>query len=200
MKSGRAWLLTNSKENKLARKILLGVTGSIAAYMACDLVNRLVESHAEVRCVMTREAQEFIRPLSLEVLSGHPVYTDLFASGQTQGPLHTTLAQWADLVLVAPCSANLIGKLAHGIFDDLLTCIVSATEAKVVICPAMSEGMYKRPVVQANLAALKRWGVHCVGPVKGHLACKIEGIGHLASSEEIVTVVKKLLRSHADPS
>ena len=162
--------------------------------MACDLVNRFVEEKYQVRCVMTREAQEFVRPLSFEVLSGHEVYTDLFSSGQVEGPLHTFLAQWADLVLISPCSANVIGKLAHGIYDDLLTCIVSATQSKVMVCPAMSEGMYQKPVVQGNIATLKKWGVHFLGPVKGHLTCKIEGIGHIAETEEIVSAVKRLVR------
>ncbi|MBI4436736.1 MAG: hypothetical protein HY590_04935 [Candidatus Omnitrophica bacterium] len=175
-------------------KILLGVTGSIACYMACDLVNRLVEEKLQVRCVMTQEAQEFVRPLSFEVLSGHEVYTDLFRSGQVEGPLHTVLAQWADLILISPCSANVIGKLAHGIYDDLLTCIVSATEAKVVLCPAMSEVMYQKPIVQANIASLKKWGCHFVGPIKGHLTCKIEGVGHITKTEEIVAAVKRLIR------
>lgn len=176
------------------RKILLGMTGSIACYMSCDLVNRLKESRYEVRCVMTREAQEFVRPLTVEVLSGHRVYTELFGEGQVAGPVHTELAQWADLVLISPCSANLIGKLAHGIYDDLLSCILSATRAKVVLCPAMSDVMYRQPVVQANLSALKKLGVRFVGPVKGHLTCNIEGLGHIATAEMIVSAVKKLLR------
>ena len=162
--------------------------------MACDLVNRLVEARYQVRCVMTKEAQEFVRPLTFEVLSGHEVYTDLFGGRQAEGPLHTSLAQWADLVLISPCSANIIGKLAHGIYDDLLSCIVSATEAKVVLCPAMSEVMYKHPVVQANIASLKKLGYRFIGPVKGHLTCKIEGVGHIAGTEEMMTAVRKCFR------
>ena len=176
------------------KKIILGLTGSIACYMACDLVNRLVESHHQVRCVMTEEAQEFVRPLTFEVLSRQKVYTGLFDGDQTLGPLHTALAQWADLVLISPCSANLIGKLAHGIYDDLLTCVVSATQARVMLCPAMSDVMYRQSPVQMNIASLKKLGCHFVGPVKGHLTCNIEGLGHVATTEEIVTAVKRLLR------
>lgn len=176
------------------KKILLGLTGSIACYMACDLVNRLVERRYEVRCVMTKEAQEFVRPLTFEVLSGQTVYTDLFQQGQTQGPLHTALAEWADVVVLSPCSANLIGKLAHGIYDDLLTCIVSATRAKVLICPAMSEVMYRQPAVQANIASLKKLGYHFLGPIQGHLTCKVEGVGHIATAEDILAAVQRLFR------
>ena len=191
----RGWSPISVRENRLAKsKILLGVTGSIACYMACDLVNRLAEEEYQIRCVMTHEAQEFVRPLSFEVLSGHAVYTGLFSSGQVEGPLHTVLAQWADLVLISPCSANMIGKLAHGMYDDLLTCIVSATQAKVMICPAMSEVMYQKPAVQGNIATLKKWGVHFLGPVKGHLTCKMEGVGHIAETGEIVAAVKRLVR------
>ena len=162
--------------------------------MACDLVNRLKENGFQVRCVMTRGAQEFVRPLTFEVLSRERVYTDLFERDQTEGPLHTALALWADLVLISPCSANLIGKLAHGIYDDLLTCIVSATRAKVILCPAMSDVMYQQAAVLANIRSLKRWGHHFVGPVKGHLTCNIEGLGHIATTEEALACVKKLLR------
>ena len=162
--------------------------------MACDLVNRLVENGFQVRCVMTREAQEFVRPMTFEVLSRERVYTDLFEKDQTEGPLHTALALWADLVLISPCSANLIGKLTHGIYDDLLTCIVSATRAKVILCPAMSDVMYQQPAVQSNIRSLKKLGVHFVGPVKGHLTCHIEGLGHIATTEEILAFVKRLLR------
>ena len=162
--------------------------------MSCDLVNRLVESGFQVRCVMTREAEEFVRPLTFEVLSRERVYGDLFEKDQTEGPLHTALALWADLVLISPCSANLIGKLAHGIYDDLLTCIVSATRAPVIFSPAMSDVMYQKPPVQDNIRFLKKMGHHFVGPVKGHLTCNIEGIGHVASTEDILGSVKRLLR------
>lgn len=162
--------------------------------MTCDLVNRLTERSYQVRCVMTKEAGEFIRPLSLEVLSRHKVYTDLFEAGQVEGPVHTTLARWADLILVSPCSANLIGKLAHGIYDDLLTCIIAATKARLLLCPAMSDVMFEQPVVKNNIASLKKLGTHFVGPVKGHLTCNIEGLGHIATTEEILSAVKRLLR------
>jgi len=173
------------------KKILLGVTGSIASYMACDLVNRLKDEQYKVRCVLTQEAQAFIQPLTFEVLSRETVYTDLFRPGQTEGPIHTALAQWADGIVVFPCSANLIGKLAHGLYDDLLSCVISATRAKMILCPAMSDVMYEQPAVQANIASLKKFGVQFVGPVTGHLTCNIEGLGHVASVEETLTAIKK---------
>lgn len=175
------------------RKILLGLTGSIACYVSADLVNRLVEKGYEVTCVMTEEATRFVRPLTFEVLSGHAVLTDMFASPQRGGPLHTEVAQTSDLVLIAPATANVIAKLASGIADDLLTCSVLATRAKILICPAMNENMYQHPVTQENIAKLRKLGYRFLGPVKGHLTCKIEGIGHFAPVDAIVREVGKLL-------
>ena len=175
------------------RKILLGLTGSIACYVSADLVNRLVEKGFDVTCAMTKEAAHFVQPLTFEVLSGHPVLVDMFASPQGEGPLHTTVAQTSDLVLIAPCTANVIAKLAAGIADDVLTCAVLATRAKILICPAMNENMYQHPVTQENIEKLKKLGYRFLGPVKGHLTCKIEGIGHFAPVEAIVREVGKLL-------
>ena len=176
------------------RNILLGLTGSIACYVSADLVNRLVEKDYDVTCVMTKEAVHFVQPLTFEVLSGHPVLIDMFASPQGKGPLHTTLAQTSDLVLIAPCTANVLGKLAHGIADDILTCSVLATRAKVLICPAMNENMYQHPITQENIGKLKTLGYRFLGPIHGHLTCKIEGIGHFTTVDSIVREVGKLLR------
>ncbi len=175
------------------KKILLGLTGSIACYVSADLVNRLVEKGHEVTCVMTREATHFVQPLTFEVLSGHPVAIDMFASPQ-ETPIHTTLAQTSDLILIAPCTANVIGKLAAGIADDILTCSVLATKAKVLICPAMNENMYNHPITQDNIAKLKKLGYRFLGPIRGHLTCKIEGVGHFAPVDAIVREVEALLR------
>ena len=176
------------------RKILLGLTGSIACYVSADLVNRLVEKGYEVHCVMTREATHFVQPLTFEVLSGHPVLIDMFASPQGTGPLHTTLAQTSELILIAPATANVIGKLAGGLADDILTCSVLASRSKVLICPAMNENMYTHPTTQENIAKLKKLGVRFLGPIQGHLTCKIEGIGHFATVDAIVREVGGLLR------
>ena len=174
------------------RKILLGLTGSIACYVSADLVNRLVEKSYDVTCVMTKEATHFVQPLTFEVLSGHPVYTDMFASPQ-KTPLHTTLAQTADLVLIAPATANVLAKLASGIADDILTCSVLATKAKVLLCPAMNETMYNHPLTQENIGKLKKLGCRFLGPIQGHLTCKIEGVGHFATVDSIVREVHTLL-------
>ena len=174
------------------RKILLGLTGSIACYVSADLVNRLVEKGYDVTCVMTKEATHFVQPLTFEVLSGHPVHIDMFASPQ-KTPLHTTLAQTADLVLIAPATANVFAKLAVGIADDILTCSVLATKSKVLLCPAMNENMYNHPVTQENIGKLKKLGYHFLGPIQGHLTCKIEGVGHFATVDAIVREVHTLL-------
>ena len=175
------------------RGILLGLTGSIACYVSADLVNRLIEKGYDVTCVMTKEATQFVQPLTFEVLSGHPVYLDMFASPQEK-PLHTTLAQGVDLVLIAPATANVIGKLASGIADDILTCSVLATKAKILICPAMNENMYNHPVTQENITKLKKLGYRFLGPIQGHLTCKLEGIGHFSTVDSIVREVGALLR------
>ena len=175
------------------KKILLGLTGSIACYVSADLVNPLVEQGHDVTCVMTKEATHFVQPLTFEVLSGHPVYADMFASPQ-ESPRHTTLAQVVDLVLIAPATANVLAKLAVGISDDILTCSVLATKAKVLLCPAMNENMYNHPVTQDNIGKLKKLGYRFLGPIKGHLTCKIEGIGHFATVDSIVREVNTLLR------
>ena len=175
------------------KKILLGLTGSIACYVSADLVNRLVEKGYDVTCVMTKEATHFVQPLTFEVLSGHPVSIDTFASPQER-TLHTTLAQTSDLVLIAPATANILAKLATGIADDILTCSVLATRAKVLICPAMNEAMYNHPVTQENIARLKKLGYRFLGPIRGHLTCKIEGVGHFATVDSIVREASALLR------
>lgn len=175
----------------MSAEIVLGVTGSIGAYKAADLVRRLREQGCSVTCVMTKEAREFITPLTLEVLSERPAYTDLFA-GHEPHVVHTQLADQANLVLIAPATANVIGKLAHGIADDLLTCLVLATRAPRLVAPAMNVHMYNHPVVQENIRTLRRLGFRFVGPAVGSLACGYEAIGHLAEVDEIVKAALQL--------
>ena len=183
----------------MALDIVLGVTGSIGAYKAADLVRRLREQDCAVTCVMTKEAREFITPLTLEVLSERPVYTDLF-SGHDPHVVHTTLADQAKLVLIAPATANLIGKLAHGIADDLLTCLVLATKAPLLLAPAMNVHMYHHPTVQDNIRMLRKLGHRFVGPAVGSLACGYEAIGHLAEVDEIVKAALQLAAPGRKPS
>ncbi len=171
---------------------MLGVTGSIPAYKAADLVRQLRERGVGVTCVMTKEAREFITPLTLQTLSERRVYTELF-SVEDAGVVHTALADRARLVLIAPATANLLGKLSHGLADDLLTCIALATTAPILIAPAMNVHMYNHATTRENLARLKRLGYHVVGPQIGKLACGYDALGHLAEVEEIVEATLRLL-------
>lgn len=176
------------------KEVLLGITGSIAAYKACDIINCLKRAGFNVIPLMTREAKYFISPLTLQTLSGNKVYEDMFALPDNFDPLHTSLAEKANLVLVAPATANFIGKLAGGICDDILSCVILATKAPVLIAPAMNDRMYNHKVVKANISRLKEFGYEFIGPVSGKLACGYVGMGHLAGVDEIVTRVKKVLR------
>lgn len=176
------------------KEVILGVTGSIASYLSCEIINQLRKKGHNVTVLMTREATEFITPLTLQTLSGNEVIKDLFAPPSQWNPLHTSLADKADLVLIAPATANIIGKLANGICDCLLSCVVLATKAKTLIAPAMNERMYEQKVVQENIQRLKSFGYKFIGPIKGHLVCGYEGMGHLARVEDIVSEVQRLLR------
>lgn len=173
------------------KQILICVTGSIAAYRVCDLIPDLREKGAEVTCVMTKSAREFITPLSLSALSGRKVHTEMF--GDYDGVVHTQLADHSDLILVMPASANFIARLAAGFADDLATCIILASRAKVLIVPAMNDVMFKNAVTQENIARLCKLGHEFVGPVKGRLACGREEMGHIASQESILTKISSIL-------
>jgi len=174
--------------------IILGVTGSVAAYKACDVIGGLKKMGLDVVVVMTKEATHFITPLTLQSLSCNKVYSEMFDRPAEWEPQHISLAARADLILIAPCSANIIGKIANGICDDLLTCTVISGKAKVLIAPAMNKNMYANSIVQDNITKLKTKGYKFIGPIKGHLACGTEGIGHIAEVQEILGEVKKLLR------
>ena len=175
-----------------SRTIVLGVTGGIACYKSCDLINRLRDDGWDVLVVMTKESKAFITPLTLQALSGHQVFDDLLHPVAGWDPIHTTLAERAALVLVSPATANLIGKIAHGLCDDLLSCVITATEAPVVFVPAMNDAMYRKRAVQENIALLTRRGYRFVPPTRGHLVCRTEGIGHVAEVETIVSEVRRI--------
>lgn len=175
------------------KNIILGVTASIAIYKACDLIRRLKEQNYNLTVVMTKEAEELIRPIVFQSLTGNKVYRGLFEETDTWEIEHISLAQKADLVLIAPATANIIAKLASGICDDLLTCVVCATSAPILVAPAMNTNMYSNRIVQDNIKKLKTVGYKFVGPVTGKLACGKSGIGCLAGVEEIVKEVKKIL-------
>ena len=174
------------------KKILLGVTGSIAAYKSADLIRRLRELGHKVSVTMTQEAEQFITPLTLACLSGEKINRNLFEDDQSWSMSHIALSQDADILLIAPATANIIGKIACGIADDVLTCTALATQAKIVIVPAMNEGMFKNQIVQANIQKLKDIGVLFVNPIVGKLACNIVGEGHIAEIEDIVKAVNSI--------
>lgn len=176
---------------------MLGVTGSIAAYKAADLVSRLTKLGHEVHVVMTNDAQEFITPLTLQTLSRQPVTTNLYDEKADWHPGHIELADKADLLVVAPATANVIAKFAHGIADDTLGAIHLATLAPVLIAPAMNGKMWKHPATQANVKTLQERKVEFIGPEEGMLACGYEGIGRLWPVEGIQESVTQLLESNS---
>lgn len=175
------------------KTIVVGVTGGIAAYKAAELVRLLVKDGAFVRVIMTKNAQEFITPLTLQTLSGNPVATETFNLTQESEIGHIRLADTTDLILIAPASADVIGKLAHGIADDLLTTVLLATIAPVLVAPAMNVHMYAHPAVQENIRILSQRGYRFVEPSEGFLACGYEGKGRLADPEDIVEEVRATL-------
>ncbi len=184
-----------SKELLSKRKVVLGVTGSVAAYKACDLVRKLKAAGAEVRVLMTANAQRFVGAETLQSLSGNMVLTDLFAAPWERLPAHISLRQWADIILVAPATANIIGKAASGVADDLLSTTILCAIEKVVFAPAMNSAMYDNPVVQENIKKLRRIGCHFVEPESGPLACGAEGPGRLADANVILDKLSEALRS-----
>ena len=179
-------MMTNAPE------VVLGVTGSIGAYKTGDLVRLLRDGGYAVTCVLTQRATKFISATTLQALSERKAYTDLFDPESPQ-IVHTALADHARVILVAPATANIIGKFANGLADDLLSCILLATRAKILFAPAMNVHMWQHPTVQRNVTTLKRLGVRFVGPDVGKLACGYEAIGHLAEVEEIVRALKQLV-------
>ena len=167
--------------------VVLGVTGSIAAYKACELVRLLMKRGDDVHVVMTEHARAFVTPLTFQTLSRNPVESDLFADPQDWKPGHISLAAAADLVVVAPATANILAKMAHGIADDLLSSTLLATKAPVVVAPAMNDGMWTNPATQANIATLAARGVRVVQPGTGELACGTEGVGRMAEPSVILS-------------
>ena len=190
----------NLKKNRplSGRKVVLGITGSIAAYKACGIVSRLRESGAEVFVVMTKSATHFVTPLTLQTLSGNRVYLNLFDLPEEWKLEHISLAERADLVLIVPATANTIAKLAAGMADDLLTATVLATKAPILVAPAMHETMYKNSFTQANIGKLKEKGFKFIGPGYGMLASGKIGLGRLASNDEIMETVKGILDREKD--
>jgi phosphopantothenoylcysteine decarboxylase/phosphopantothenate--cysteine ligase len=180
------------------KKIILGITGGIAAYKACEITRRLKKLGAQVIVVMTQNAKKFITPLTLETLSGNEVVTETFPERRFVGVRHVDLASWADLILIAPATANIIDKIRSGIADDILTTIVISSKAPILIAPAMNVNMYENPIFQENLSYLGKLGYRFVGPEVGELASGIVGKGRLAEPEIIVDEAVKILTQKRD--
>lgn len=175
------------------RRILLAISGGIAAYKTPELVRALRRAGHAVRCALTPEAERFVAPLALQAVSGHTVRKDLFDAGEEGEIDHIGLGDWADLVLVAPCTANLMAKLAHGLADDLVTTVLLATRAPVLIAPAMNVNMWAHPATRSNRALLEERGLHFVGPDEGELACGWEGPGRMSDPATLVDAVHSIL-------
>jgi len=180
------------------KNITIGVSGGIAVFKVAQLVSNLAAGGAEVRVMMTRSAQEFVKPLTFQTLSGHHVYTDLFERSAVGLVQHIELATCSDLIVLVPATANIIGKVANGIADDLISTVVMAATCPVLICPAMNVNMYNNPVVQRNLASLRELGYHFVEPGMGRLACGTEGRGRLADLDVIMDKINCILAYKGD--
>lgn len=168
------------------KMVVLGVTGSIAAYKAALLARQFMDKGAGVYVIMTHSATKFVTPLTFQALTGNPVLVDMF-NPQTPWQIdHVYLGEKSDLVIVAPCTANIIGKIAYGLAEDMVTVTVMASKAPVIIAPAMEVNMYLNPIVQENIAKLKKLGYHFVGPETGRLATGREGQGRLSEPKEIL--------------
>ncbi len=174
--------------------ILLGVTGSIAAYKACELTRLFVKDGHAVHVIMTRAATRFVSPLTFRTISRNPVSVDMFDEPEEWVPGHITLAERGDVLVVAPCTANVTAKLAHGLADDMLTATALATKAPLVIAPAMNTGMWEHPATQANLATLAARGAALIDADTGDLACGVCGKGRMADPQKIFETSLRLLK------
>ena len=178
------------------KNVLLGITGSIAAYKSADLVRELTQAGAQVRVIMTKSAKEFITPLTFQALSGHPVTSDEFESPESEhGMDHITLARWADAILIAPASANTIAKLTHGGADDLLSSVCLATQAPITIAPAMNQAMWANAATQENYEVLKKRGVLFFGPAAGKQACGDVGEGRMFEPHQLLLSLSNLFNT-----
>ena len=180
------------------KTVVLGVTGGIAAYKALELTSKLVKSGAQVKVIMTKSAVEFVAPLSFQSLSGNPVAIDTFDEPKSWEIRHISLAKAADVFAIVPCTANIIGKIAGGIADDMLTTTVMATKAPVLIAPAMNTNMFENPIVQDNLTKLKSYGYEIVEPASGYLACGDTGKGKMPEPEVLYSYILKTIGCEKD--
>ncbi|MCX5682778.1 MAG: hypothetical protein NT049_03740 [Planctomycetota bacterium] len=184
-------------ETLKGREVLVGVAGGIAAYKTAALVSRLVQAGAGVSVIMTEAATRFVGPLTFQTLTSRPVYTDQFAAPEIYHTDHIALADRAEIVVVAPATANLIGKLANGIADDLLSTLLLAVDVPVLMAPAMNVKMWNHPAVRTNVAVIGERGVRMVGPEAGRLACGTSGKGRMAEPDDIFAEILKIMGGRA---
>ena len=175
------------------KKVTVGLTGGIACYKVPYLIRALTKADAEVQVIMTDAACEFITPLTMETVSQRPVARHMFPSERYVATRHIDLAQWADLLIIAPATANFIGKVSSGICDDLLTTVVCAATSPVMIAPAMNPQMWGNPITQRNVAMLKELGYLFVGPDEGKMACEESGVGRMSEPEQLFTAIEGFL-------
>jgi len=178
----------------MKKNILHILTGSIAAYKAGDLISAFRDKDCEVTCVLTKSAKYFVTPVTLRALSDRPVYEKMFSRESENSVVHTELSDWADIILVAPASANFIARLAAGFADDLASCLILAATSPICIAPAMNDRMYEHPLTQQNIKLLKDIGYDFIDPICGRLACGRKGVGHIADTGEIVNHVLEKLK------
>jgi len=176
------------------KRVLVGLTGGIACYKVPYLVRDLHKAGAEIRVIMTKAATRFITPLTLESVSNHPVAVEMFPENEFVSTRHIDLADWPDLVIVAPATANFIGKIASGISDDLLTTVITACRKTLMIAPAMNPGMWAHPATRRNVATLEEYGYRILGPGEGDMACEHSGLGRMLEPEELFEAIRTFFR------
>lgn len=179
------------------REIIIGICGGIAAYKVADVVSKLIQRGAGITVCMTREAEKFITPLTFQALSARPVHTDTFTLLDSSDPQHISLTERADLMLIAPATANMLAKVSHGLCDDLVSLMISASACPVVFCPSMDNRMWENPVNQENVAKLQTLGYTFLGPDPGWLVCRNMGPGRLSEPQTIIDEVTKMLTDPA---
>ena len=175
------------------KNIVIGMTGGIACYKVCELIRMLKRDGANVQVIMTKNATEFITPLTIETLSNNKVILDMFERNDKYEVEHISLAKKGDIFLIAPATANIIGKIVNGIADDILSTTIMATKSKVIIAPAMNDAMYENKIVQENIKKLKNYGYDFINPDVGNLACGYKAVGKLANNEKILSYLKQTI-------
>jgi phosphopantothenoylcysteine decarboxylase len=178
-----------------ARELLIAVCGGIAAYKVADLVSKLVQQGAGVTVAMTKDAQRFVTPVTFEALSGRRVRTDIYENADPTDTQHIGLTENAELMLVAPATATMLAKVAHGLCDDLVSLMINASACPVVFAPSMNHRMWENPITQENVAKLQKHGYHFIGPEEGWLACRSVGAGRLTEPQKIVDELARLIAS-----